>query len=144
MDDSQYATIDEIKNFSPVLKEKILQVKKTAEAPKKRVPPPPPQGSSAIQLEYLQEEPPPLPPLPPPNNHRHHSFHQQQKNSSPPHGTRSPMLKARSLDVKTKVIEPEEPCPGDLKPKAGEGNKYIFCRLTSSCLLYSRSLLYAK
>ena len=136
MDDSQYATIDEIKNFSPALKHKIVQ----AEAAKKKVSSPIAPPAPAVQLEYLQEEqPPPLPPLPPPSNRQH-----SQKTSSPPQlrangrlpeqKTSSPpqlrangrlpeqkegdgssvVLKVNSMDVEAEAKQPA------LRPKAGE------------------------
>ncbi len=129
MDDSQYATIDEIKNFSPALKHKILQAEATGKSPKKAPAPPPPATtapSAAIQLEYLQEEPPPLPPLPPPNHHRHHS--QKSSSSSPKADSElrkkeensSPMLKARSLDAKPGGgSDGESPFLAAGRPKAG-------------------------
>lgn len=137
MDDSQYATIEDIKSFSPALKRKILQVEGT-EANKKAPPLPSPASSSGIQLEFLHEDPPPLPPLPPPNHHRHYSL----KHSSPPLQPRAaksttsaatppattpatppaagPMQKARSLDIQTVNVEGGEPSLESVRPKAGE------------------------
>ena len=128
MDDCEYATIDDIKKFSPALRHKILLVEAAERKTTHTAPSP-----TALQLEFLQQEeqPPPLPPLPPPKLSTNQRLSQhEQETSSPPllrakeqqqggsrPRTTPPMQKAGSLDIAA-----EKTCgkQSATKPKAGE------------------------